>query len=290
MPPTLEGSLPALATPMRSPGEVDLAGYVKLCERALADGASGVLVAGTTGEGPLLTPEDRREMTRAVAASGGLVLACASGATLDDVHRDVASLAGAGAQYVLVLAPNYYTLEPDEQVDAHRAVAERADVPTLVYHIPQLTGSALTPEAVAVLSRHDGIAGMKDSSGDAARQATFVREAAGGFAVMTGHGVTLATSLRAGAAGSITAIANVRQRHVVALHEAVAAGDDAEADRLQEAITACESGLGAVPGVAAAAIKAALQLEGVIEERWCAPPLRAVEPAHLDHIRTALLR
>ena len=288
---TISGVLPALVTPLLRPDELDLPGFAALVERAVVDGASGVLVAGSTGEGPLLESDHRVELVRAaVAAAGGAtIVACASGPTMEAVARDVERLGQEGADLVLVLAPNYLPLHPEELADSHLWVAARAQVPTLVYHIPQFTGSALTPETVAELARHEAIVGMKDSSPDADRRASFVTAGGPDFAVMTGHAPSLRQGLESGVAGSITAVANLRQRGVARLHEAVASGDAATAARIQDAVTGTASGISAVGASIPAVIKAALQLEGVITERWCRPPLRSVGATSLDRVRTALL-
>ena len=319
-PVVLGGALPALVTPLTDPTTLDPVGIDALVRRALADGASGVLVAGTTGEGSLLEPDQREELTAlARAALDGLgteavplLLAGASGSSLAALHADVARLGAAGADVVLVLPPPLQPLTPDEVADLHLAVAEHAAVPTLAYHIPQLTGSPLTPDAVRRIAAHERIIGMKDSSPDVDRRAAFVDVAAGvdGFAVLTGHAPTLAAALAAGVDGSITAVANVRLRQIVALHAAVAdgrgpqpgggergddgtevaVGRDSEVARLQAGLSRLTAGIGAVGASVPAVLKAALQLDGILSERWCTPPLRSVPGNRLDHVRTALLR
>ena len=289
----LIGSMPALVTPLTPDGDIHEGDLEVLVGRAVDDGAVGVLVAGSTGEGALLEPEQRVLLTRrARAVTDATVVAGASGSTVTALHADVERLTEAGADLVLVLAPTTYVLAPEELVDLHLGVAERASTPTLVYHIPQLTGSSLTPETVRQLADHPRIVGMKDSSPDAARRRTFVeatRDVAG-FEVLTGHAPTLQAALEAGASGSITAIANLRQRQVVALHRAVGSADTSAADGLQAALTSITDGLVAVGASMPATLKAALQLDGVVAERWCCPPLRSVGPGRLDHVRTALLR
>jgi 4-hydroxy-tetrahydrodipicolinate synthase len=296
---TFGGAAPALVTPLTGEGEVDEQGVVGLVLRALAEGAAGVLVAGSTGEGALLDPEQRAQLTRIARATidgtstGTTLVAGACGATVADLDADVDRLAAAGADLVLVLPPSTYPLGPEELVDLHVHVADHAEVPTLAYHIPQYTGSSLTPDAVRELAAHPNIVGMKDSAADGERRAAFVaagRTAAGGFAVYTGHAPTLHAALEAGCDGSITAIANLRGRAVVALHEAVAAGDDETARDLQVHLARTSQALGEVRASLPAVLKAALQLDGTIAERWCRPPLRSVEGRHLDRVRTALLR
>lgn len=291
-------ALPALVTPLTAAGDLHVDDLARLVASAVAEGAAGVLVAGSTGEGALLGVEGRAELTRRTRAivdaspyPDALVVAGASGATLDDVHADVARLAAAGADRVLVLAPHTYPLRPEELAAAHLAVADRAEVDTFVYHIPHLTGSSLTPDALAEVAAHDRIVGVKDSSPDAARRAAFVTAVRGrSFAVFTGHAPSLRAALSAGVHGSITAIANVRLRAVLALHAAVAEGDERSAERRQEELDRVTAALAQVGTSVPAALKAALQLEGRTEERWCRPPLASVPPPHLDRVRTALLR
>ncbi len=271
-----------------------------LVRRAVTEGADGVLVAGTTGEGSLLSPDTRSQVT-ALARTAleaertddrPLLVAGASGPSPAAVEEDVARLAAAGADHVLVLAPSLHPLSPDELADFHLDVAEAAEIDTLVYHIPQLTGSSLTPGAVRRVASHARIAGMKDSSPDADRRAAFVAATSDhqDFAVFTGHAPTLAAAVRAGVAGSITAIGNLRLRQVVALHEAIATGDDDRAEQLQERLTRLSADVAEVGASTPAVLKAALQLDGVLDERWCSPPLSSVPPNRLDHVRTALLR
>lgn len=299
------GSLPALVTPLTPGREIDEGGVHDLVARAIADGASGALVAGSTGEGTLLEPEQRAQLTRAARValdttratsamdgSAPWLVAGASGPTVRLLQEDVARLGEAGADAVLVLAPHTYPLRSEELVELHGEIAERAQIATLIYHIPQLTGSTLTVEAMEELAEHPGIVGMKDSSPDADRRAEFIEQARrhAGFDVVTGHAPTLQAALEAGASGSITAVANLRQHRVVALHDAVARGDTARATQLQRGLTRLTESIGAAGASVPAVLKAALQLDGVIEERWCRPPLQSLSTPRLDRVRTALMR
>lgn len=286
------GAFPALVTPLRTPTELDLHGLAGLVAAAVADGLDGVLVAGTNGEGTLLEPAERVALARAAvaAADGAPVLVGATGATLTAVQADVAALGATGVAAVLVLPPAVQTLAPEELLDAFRAVAAGTDVPLLAYHYPDLTGSSLTPEVVAELATIPGIVGMKDSSSDAARRSAFITAAGPGFGVLAGSPSTLRQALDDGAVGTITGIANLRGWQVAALHRAVTDGDRTRAAELQAGLTRTAEGLGRVPGSAPAVIKAALQLDGRIAERWCRAPLRSLTPATLDAVRTALLR
>lgn len=286
-PPT--GCIVPLVTPMLSPGELDLAGLDRLLRNVTEAGAAGVLVAGPVGEGPLLAPADRRAVTIAAKETDGLVLVGASGATLDDLHADVARLAGAGADAVVVLAPGAVPLSGEELAALHLEVADRSAVPTLFAHDPRTTTSPVAAEAMTRLAAHDRILGVVDLGTEADQRQAFIA-AAPGFAVLAADTRTLLDALRAGVTGVVSGIANLRAAQVVDLVTAVQEGDDAGATSLHASLVACEDGLRGSGRSLPAAIKAALQLEGLIDERWCVPPLDSVPPNRLDRIRTALLR
>jgi 4-hydroxy-tetrahydrodipicolinate synthase len=289
--PALAGHIPALVTPLRADGALDVEVLVALVQRATGHGASAVLVAGSTGEGPLLPPATRAALVgHAVAAAGGApVVACASGSSLEELLEDVGGVVAAGASAVLVLAPSYFPLTPREQFDVFAAAADRSPAPVLAYHIPQLTGSELDPEVVGELAHHRNVLGMKDSSGDLERMRGFVTAAAGtDFLIFQGHGPTVREALAAGAHGSITAIANVRPGLVAAVHEAVRDGDLGAATAAQAELARLSHVLASQPGPLPVAIKAALQLESVIPQRLCVPPLRPLDEDAVASLREGL--
>lgn len=288
----LEGAFPAVVTPWRADGGIDLDAFRRRVAAAAAGGAAGVVVCGSTGEGPSVAPADRDFLVRAAVEviGAGRVVAGVTGLRVDDLHRGVEAVAACGAAVALVTAPFYFPLSDAEQVTVHAAVAASAEVPTLVYHIPQMTGSELSVEAVAELARHDGIAGIKDSSGDVARLRRFVDATSGQrFGVFQGNGPGVLDALLAGAAGTITAIANLRLPTVVAIHAAVAAGDLDRGRGLQDELTALSRILAAAPGPLAVTVKALMELEGTLERRSVLPPLAPVDAAALDAMRDAVI-
>lgn len=284
------GCIVPLITPMLSPGELDLPGLGRLLGNVTDAGATGVLVAGPIGEGPLLAPADRRALTIAAEGTDRPVLVGVSGATLDELHADVARVAGAGADAVVVLAPGAVPLRGEELAALHLAVADRAEVPTLLAHDPRTITSPVAAEAVTRLAAHDGILGVVDLGADAEQRQTLLAAAGPGFAVLSADIPTLLEALAAGVTGTVTGVANLRTAQLVELLAASGAGDDTAAARVHASLLACEDGLRRSGRSMPAAIKAALQLEGLIDERWCVPPLDSVPPNRLDRIRTALLR
>ena len=288
------GCIVPLITPMLSAGELDLRGLGGLIRNVTGAGAAGVLVAGPVGEGPLLAPADRRALTIAAKETseeaGGPVLVGVSGATLEDLHADVDRIAGAGADAVVVQAPGAVALRGEELVALHLAVADRAEVPTVLGYDPRTTTSPIVGDAMTRLAAHDRVLGVVDLGGDAEQRRAFLSAAGTGFSVLAAHTPTLLDALAAGISGAVLGIANLRTDQLVDLLTASDADDATAAARLHASLVACEDGLRASGRSMPAALKAALQLEGLIDERWCGSPLESVPPNRLDRIRTALLR
>jgi 4-hydroxy-2-oxoglutarate aldolase len=108
----------------------------------------------------------------------------------------------------------------ETQILFFRTVADQTRIPILLYHFPQVTGIDLTPDAVATLSDHPNIIGMKDSSGNLEGTRKFLAAAKPGFQVLTGSAGVLAESLAAGCPGAILALANAVPYACISIYEA----------------------------------------------------------------------
>src|SRR5207248_10895772 len=128
-------------------------------------------------------------------------------ATINAVRR----AAALGADAVLVRTPGFYKtqMNTDVFVRHYTAVADAAPVPVLLYNFTAVTGVNLLPAAVSRLSAHPNIIGVKESGGDIAQIAEFVKGTPKGFNVLAGSSATFYSALRVGAAGGILALACV---------------------------------------------------------------------------------
>lgn len=232
--------LAAITTPFRADGEVDLEAFGAHAAWLGEAGLDGVFVAGTTGEGVLLADGEVEALVeRAVAGADGMRVIAQVGrvstrATVALARRALA----AGAHAVAAYVPWFYPLT-DEQARAHfLALLEAAgDAPAFLYNIPPRTVNDLSPQTAGELARA-GFAGMKDSTADFARHEAYLDAVAGAaFELYTGAEPLLVRSVRAGAAGSINGLSNCRPEAFTALRSALAAGDEAEVERLQGEIT-----------------------------------------------------
>jgi dihydrodipicolinate synthase/N-acetylneuraminate lyase len=204
----LRGALAAALTPLRH-GVFDAAAVEPYADFLARHGLDGALVLGTTGEGVLFSPDERREIAAAFveAARGKLQLAVHCGA---QTTRDTALLAehaaAAGADAVAVIAPPYFALGEDELL-AHFETAARAcaPLPFYLYEFEARSGYAIPLQVIERLrERVPNLAGMKVSDSPWQRLEPYLLE---GLDVFVGAEGLLERALAAGASGAVSGLA-----------------------------------------------------------------------------------
>ena len=275
----LAGVLIALASPMTKGGAVDGAGIGRLVEHVISGGVHGVLALGSTGETASLDERARREVLDAVvtASAGRVPVLCGiAQSQLSTAIAEVAAATRAGADAALVAPPFYYPTDATGVLAFYREVAAGAEIPILVYNIPQFTKVAVDPTTLATLAREGAVQGIKDSSRDFEyfEGVCVATRDVPGFRIFTGSDTMLVASLAAGGAGTICGAGNVAPAWVVRIYEEFQRGDLEAArqsqDRLYTLVTVLRN------GVFPLAIKCALHLQGVCEP-WSAPPTRRLD-------------
>jgi 4-hydroxy-2-oxoglutarate aldolase len=155
----------------------------------------------------------------------------------------------------------------------------------LLYNVTMFTGVNLPPDAVATLSGHPNIVGMKESGSDIGQIAEFVARTPGDFTVLAGSAATFFHALCAGCDGAILALASLLPEACVEMQALVRANRVAEARALQERLTPLARSVGSVYGVPG--LKAALDLMGY-RGGMPRPPLRAVRRETVELLRGQL--
>lgn len=257
---SLEGVFLPVTTPFEADsGDVDRDAYLSNLRSWLAGPVDGIVVAGSTGEAPLLDEieilrlvEWAREAPlgdRPLVAGTGLESTRSTVRLCREVHR-------VGADAVLVRAPMYYgdAMTP-EALEAHyREVADASPVPVVLYHVPKYVPVELEPDLVGRLSHHENVVAIKDSSGDVRNLGELVEAADGRIDVLVGHGSLLYGGLEVGASGGVLAVGLLATSACGELVDAWREGDTERAGSIQERVgalnTAVVGGLG-VPGVKA---------------------------------------
>ena len=204
----LRGALAAAVTPLRDERlDVDAVGpYVDFLSSHELD---GVLVLGTTGEGVMFSPAERREIAGAFleAARGRLQVAVHAGAqTTHDTVALAEHAAAAGADAVAVIAPPYFALD-EEELLAHFEAAARAcaPLPFYLYEFEARSGYAIPLSVIERLrERAPNLAGMKVSDSPWERLQPYLVD---GLDVFVGAEALLERGLAAGAVGAVSGLA-----------------------------------------------------------------------------------
>ncbi|WP_086561383.1 4-hydroxy-tetrahydrodipicolinate synthase [Streptomyces africanus] len=238
MTPPFGRALCAMITPFTTSGALDLDGAQRLAAHLVAQGCDGLVLSGTTGESPTTTDAEKSALIAAVreAVAGRATIVAGIG-TPDTRHTvDLAREAEkAGADGLLVVAP-YYSRPPQDAIEAHfREIADAAELPLMLYDIPNRTGVRVEPETILRLSAHPRIVAVKDCSHDfLAAQKVLARTDLAYYAGCDEHNLAL---YAVGGAGYVSTVSNVIPARLRAVLDAFDAGDTAQAARLQQEAT-----------------------------------------------------
>lgn len=239
---SLRGILLPFTTPFTPTEELDKEGLRRNIRKWNATGILGYVALGSTGERVNLDERECAQVIEIVRDEIPQNLEFIVGAGQQATRATIAETkqaAAAGADAVLVITPHFYrpAITQAALVSHFSAVADASPVPVILYSMPDLTGIKIEPETVAQLSTHPNIVGIKDSSADVAgfqKTVTLVPE---DFAVLTGNGTVLSTTLENGARGAILAVGCVAAALCLEIYRLVEVGERDEAAALQEKLT-----------------------------------------------------
>lgn len=235
----LKGLIPAMLTPFTRGGtRVDFDKAVGLAERLAKQGCAGIYPCGTTGEGMLMTLDERKELVaRLVQAVGTRIKVIAHTGCLDTAstieltrHAHEVGAAAAG-----IITPGFYTLDRESIVQHYKAVAKAVPgFPFLVYNLPSCAKNELSPDLIAELaSSINEVVGVKDSGGNMQNAIVMMDRVPKGFIYINGADEFTYQAIMTGAVGTVSSTSNVVPEVFLSIYEAAAKGDHAKALRQQ---------------------------------------------------------
>lgn len=216
------GSGTALVTPFKG-NRIDFDALENLIDWQIDMDTDALVVLGTTGEPPTITPAERTSIIECAVARCArrvpLIVGTGANSTKTAIQQSVeAQMLGADA--LLVVTPYYNKASRTGLIEHYTAIADKVDIPIIMYNVPSRTGVNLEPETVAELARHPMLCAVKEAS-TSIKQLTDLAQACGdGIAVYCGNDDQVVPAMSLGARGVISVAANIipREMHDMAMN------------------------------------------------------------------------
>ena len=232
--PVFKGSCTAIVTPFSEHG-VDYERLKKNLEFQYENGTSAVVVCGTTGENATHTPNEHDELVRVTVrtVNGRMkVIAGIGSNNTENALRAAENAKYSGADAVLMVTPYYNKTTQKGLVEHFSYVADRVDIPMILYNVPSRTGIGITADTCKVLSQHPNINGIKEASGDIALAAKIRSLCGDDLYIWSGNDDCTIPLMSLGALGVISVASNIVPGAVAKLCALCLEGSYAEATEL----------------------------------------------------------
>ncbi|MDY3239074.1 MAG: 4-hydroxy-tetrahydrodipicolinate synthase [Anaerovoracaceae bacterium] len=265
------GTATALVTPFRG-GKIDYVTLGKLVEWQIKEGVDALVVCGTTGEASTLSGKERVQLTRFVAdlVKGRVPVLAGTGSNNTRFTLDLSrEIEAAGADGILVVTPYYNKCTEIGMIAHYEKIADSVSIPMILYSVPSRTGVNIPPSVVEVLSRHPGIAGIKEASGNMGQVCAMAQYICDDFQIYAGNDDLTIPFLSLGGAGCISTVSNLIPGRFSSMIRSWLSGDTAGAAAEQIAmkplIDAIFTEVNPVP------LKAAMSMMGLCEMEYRLP-------------------
>ena len=232
--PVFKGSCTAIVTPFNEHG-VDYERLKKNLEFQYENGTSAIVVCGTTGENATHTPNEHDELVRVTerTVNGRMkVIAGIGSNNTENALRAAENAKYSGADAVLMVTPYYNKTTQKGLIEHFSYVADRVDIPMILYNVPSRTGIGITADTCKVLSQHPNINGIKEASGDISLAAKIRSLCGDDLYIWSGNDDCTIPLMSLGALGVISVASNIVPGAVAKLCALCLEGSYAEATEL----------------------------------------------------------
>ena len=232
--PVFKGSCTAIVTPFNEHG-VDYERLKKNLEFQYENGTSAIVVCGTTGENATHTPNEHDELVRVTVrtVNGRMkVIAGIGSNNTENALRAAENAKYSGADAVLMVTPYYNKTTQKGLIEHFSYVADRVDIPMILYNVPSRTGIGITADTCKVLSQHPNINGIKEASGDISLAAKIRSLCGDDLYIWSGNDDCTIPLMSLGALGVISVASNIVPGAVAKLCALCLEGSYAEATEL----------------------------------------------------------
>ncbi|MHB0953125.1 MAG: 4-hydroxy-tetrahydrodipicolinate synthase [Allorhizobium sp.] len=285
-----QGSIPALVTPFTDSGAVDEAAFAAHVEWQIAEGSTGLVPVGTTGESPTLSHAEHKrvvELCVEVAKKRVPVIAGAGSNNTSEAIELALHAESVGADALLVVTP-YYNKPTQKGLYAHYgAIADAVKLPIFIYNIPGRSVIDMSPETMGALAKaYKNIVGVKDATGKLERVSDQRITCGADFIQLSGEDATALGFNAHGGVGCISVTANAAPKLCAEFQAAMLAGNYRKALEYQDRLMPLHKAIFMEPGLCG--VKYALSKLGRMSRAVRLPLLPTLEPATEAAIDAAL--
>ena len=285
--PVFKGSCTAIITPFNEKG-IDYESLKKNLDYQYENGTAAIVVCGTTGENATLSGDEHQELVRAAirdtAGRMKIIVGIGSNNTLTALRHAENAKAG-GADAVLMVTPYYNKTSQKGLIEHFSYVADRVDVPMILYNVPSRTGIGIQADTYRALSAHPNINGVKEASGNFSLIAETMSICGDDLNIWSGNDDNTVAMMALGAHGVISVASNIVPGVVSKLCALCLAGDFPAASELNMKYAALFSALfietNPIP------VKAAMKLLGT-DSGILRLPLTEIGEEHLQTLRKVM--
>lgn len=254
----------AMVTPFDERGEIDFDATKNLLEHLINTGTDAVVVAGTTGESPTLSTEEKLELFSFVIkeANGRIPVIAGTGTNNTKASIELTKEAEKlGADGIMLVAP-YYNRPNQDGLYAHfKAIAEETDLPIMIYNIPGRTACNIEVDTIVKLSEIDNIVSVKEASGNLDAMAEIIERTKDGFVLYSGDDSLTLPVLAIGGKGIVSVASHIVGDAMKEMIEAFNRGDIEKAGAIHRKLLPTFKALFSAPSPAP--LKAVLNLTGI---------------------------
>ncbi len=288
--PIFTGACPAIVTPFDQDGGINYEAFDQLLDAQIAAGVDAICVCGTTGECATMSIREHiavvehcvKKVNHRVKVIAGTGSNDTSAAVYLSQHAQ-----DSGADAVLLVTPYYNKASQTGLIKHYEFVADRIDLPIVIYNVPSRTGVSFKAETYQILAQNPQFNGIKEASGDFALLTRTRALCGDDFYIWSGNDDQTVPMMSLGAKGVISVVCNIMPELMVKMSHACLEGDFATASKLQieysEFVSALFIEVNPIP------IKHAMNLAG-IPVGPLRLPLCEMSPANLEVLKNSMRR
>lgn len=227
--------LTAMVTPFDKNLKVDYGKAVKLGKKIVDDGSTALVVVGTTGESPTVTPDEKCQLFEILKSKLNVPIIAGIGTNCTRATIEMGKLAvETGADGVLVVVPYYNKPNQRGLYEHFKAIAEEVDLPMMPYNVPSRTGGNMEAETSIALSKISNIVALKEASGNMDQITKIIAGCNKDFLVYSGDDAFTLPTLCAGGYGVVSVAAQVAGRQIREMIDAYVEGNIDKAAKLHQ--------------------------------------------------------